>query len=210
MLVDVDGTLVDSNYHHTLAWARAFAEHGRQPPLAAIHRLIGMGGRNLVETLIGQPDDGIEDAWRRRFDELLPEVHACDGAAALLRRLHEAGLEVVLATSSPTSLLDAMRARIDADEAVDLAITADDVDRSKPDPEVFQVALEKAGLAPDGTMVIGDSIWDVEAAGRADLQTVAVETGGFSAAELRRAGAVAVYESCRDLVDRFDSSPLAG
>src|SRR4051812_48572752 len=104
VLVDVDGTLVDSNYHHTIAWSRALLDHGRHARLAAIHRLVGMGGSQMLETLIGESDDAIEEGWRSHFDELLPEIRAFDGAADLLHAFHDLGLTVVLATSSPEDL----------------------------------------------------------------------------------------------------------
>jgi len=209
VLVDVDGTLVDSNYHHTIAWSRALREHGHDAPLCSIHRLIGMGGSELLDELIGRTDDDIEAAWRRHFDELLPEVHVLDGAADLLHRLHDSGLTVVLATSSPTDLLDAMRSKIGADDAIDLVVSSGDVESAKPEPDVFSVALDKADLPPGRVLVIGDAVWDVEAARRAGLETVAVETGGFSAAELRDAGASAVYGGPDALADKLGESPIA-
>ncbi len=144
MLVDVDGTLVDSNYHHALAWSRALRAHGHDAPLASIHRLIGMGGSKLLEQLIGAPDDDIEASWRCHFDQLLPEVRAFDAAGELVSWLHGAGLVVVLATSSPPDLLDAMLDKIGADGAIDVAVTADDVDQAKPEPDVFDAGLENA------------------------------------------------------------------
>jgi len=112
-LVDVDGTLVDSNYHHTIAWSRALRDHGCNARLAAIHRLVGMGSSQLLETLIGRSDDKIAESWRTHFDELLPEVLVLDRAAELLRSMHDRGLTVVLATSSPEDLLDVSLAKAD-------------------------------------------------------------------------------------------------
>jgi HAD superfamily hydrolase (TIGR01493 family) len=208
VLVDVDGTLVDSNYHHTIAWSRALRDHGCNARLAAIHRLIGMGGSDLLETLIGRSDDAIEKSWRAHFDELLPEVNPFDGAAELLQALHARRLVVVLATSSPTDLLDRFRDKIDADDAVDVLVSADDVADAKPAPDVFETGLSKADLPRDRAMVLGDAIWDVQAAARARLPCVALETGGFSRAELEHEGALSVYRDPTDLLDHLDESPL--
>jgi HAD superfamily hydrolase (TIGR01509 family) len=207
-LVDVDGTLVDSNYHHTIAWSRALRDHGCNARLAAIHRLVGMGSSQLLETLIGRSDDKITESWRTHFDELLPEVLVLDRAAELLRSMHDRGLTVVLATSSPEDLLDVFRTKIDADDAIDFVVTADDISAAKPEPDVFEVSLAKADLARDRTVVLGDSVWDAEASARAGLPCVALETGGFSRPELESEGVVAVYRDPGDLLDQLDDSPI--
>jgi HAD superfamily hydrolase (TIGR01509 family) len=198
-LVDVDGTLVDSNYHHAIAWARALRDHGENARLAAIHRLVGMGGDELLEQLIGRTDDAIKTSWRTHFDALLPEVWAFDGAADLLRSLKAHGLTVVLATSSPEDLLDVLRAKVGAGDAVDAVVTASDVDAAKPHPDIFRAALEKVGAPAAEACVIGDSVWDVEAAHRAGICSYAVETGGFSRAELEDAGASGVFTDASEL-----------
>jgi HAD superfamily hydrolase (TIGR01509 family) len=192
-LFDVDGTLLDSSYLHTLAWTRALADHGHHPAMAAVHRLIGMGGSELLETLIGSASDEIERAWRTHFDALLPEVRAFDGACELLQAVHQRGLTVVLATSSPEDLLRTMRAKLDADAFIDDAVTSADADNAKPHPDIFTTALERSGSTRDGAVAVGDSVWDVEAAARAGIRCVGVESGGYSRGELLDAGAVAVY-----------------
>lgn len=208
VLVDVDGTLVDSNYHHAIAWSRALRDHGSDARLAAIHRLIGMGSTRLLETLIGRSDDAIAKSWRAHFDGLLPEVDALDGAPELLRAMHGRGLTVVLATSSPADLLDEFRSKIGADDAVDVVVTASDVEEAKPEPDVFEVSLAKADLRRERAIVLGDSRWDAQAAARARLPCVALETGGFSRAELEEEGAVAVYTDPADLLEHLDESPI--
>ena len=208
VLSDVDGTLVDSNYHHAIAWSRALRDHDEDSPLAAIHRLIGMGGSELLEQLIGRADEAIQRSWRAHFDDLLPEVRPLPGAADLLRRLHRQGAAVVLATSAPDDLLRVLRAKIGADDAVDAEVSAQDVDRAKPHPDIFEAALAKVGAEPDDAVVLGDSLWDVEAARRTGLRCVAVETGGFSRAELLDAGAVAVFRDARDLLARLETTPI--
>ena len=170
----------------------------------AIHRLIGMGGSELLETLIGRENTAVEDAWRRYFDELVPEVFAFDGAGALLRAVHERGVTIVLATSSPQDLLSEMRARIDADDAVDDVVTSADADRAKPHPDIFEIALEKSGVLRDQAVVVGDSVWDVGAATKARLRCIALESGGYSRAELEAAGAYSVYRDPNDLRAHLD------
>jgi HAD superfamily hydrolase (TIGR01509 family) len=206
VLVDVDGTLVDSNYHHTIAWSRALRDHGCNARLAAIHRLVGMGASQLLEALIGRGDDEIAESWRTHFDELLPEVLVLDRAAELLRSMHDRGLTVVLATSSPADLLDVFRTKIDADDAIDLVVTADDIRAAKPEPDVFAVSLAQADLERNRTVVLGDSVWGAQASARARLPCVALETGGFSRPELEDEGAVAVYRDPGDLLDQLDDS----
>jgi HAD superfamily hydrolase (TIGR01509 family) len=208
VLVDVDGTLVDSNYHHTIAWSRALRDHGSNARLAAIHRLIGMGSTQLLENLIGRSDDAIAKSWREHFDELVPEVYVLDGAAELLRALPGRGLTVVLATSSPADLLDEFRSKIDADDAVDVVVTASDVEQAKPEPDVFEASLAKADLRRERAIVLGDSVWDAQSAARARLPCVALETGGFSRAELEEEGVVAVYRDPTDLLEHLDDSPI--
>jgi HAD superfamily hydrolase (TIGR01549 family) len=209
VLVDVDGTLVDSNYHHAIAWSRALRDRGERAPLAAIHRSIGMGSSELLQSLIGRDDETIAKAWRTHFDALLPEIVAFSSAGDLLRTFHDRGLTVVLATSSPEDLLEELRRKIDADDAIDIAVTAADVDRAKPKPDIFQTALDRSGAARGHVMVLGDSVWDVEAARRADLPCVGFECGGFSRPELEEAGATAVFRDPVDLLERFDASPFA-
>ena len=208
VLVDIDGTLVDSNYHHTIAWSRALRDHGERVVLASIHRSIGMGSTEMLNSLIGRDDNAITDSWREYFNELLPEIVPCPGAADLLRALHRRGFVVVLATSSPEDLIDEYRQKLDVNDAIDDVVTSSDVDRAKPNPDVFAVALEKTGLPPERVMVIGDSVWDVEAARRAGLSCVGLESGGVSHFELEEAGASAVYRDASHLTAELDSSPV--
>jgi phosphoglycolate phosphatase-like HAD superfamily hydrolase len=216
VLFDVDGTLVDSNYLHTLAWLRALRDAGEWAPMNAIHRLNGMGGDQLVPTLLGHECD--EAASRRpgRYRELLLDLRPFPGAAGLLARCHASGIAVVLATSSPADELEtALRVLGGAepdpplDEVIDARTNADDVAKSKPEPDVFTVAMERGGIDPARALTVGDSVWDVEAARAAGIGCVGVESGGFSRHELAEAGAVAVYRDVQALLDGFAQSPLA-
>jgi HAD superfamily hydrolase (TIGR01509 family) len=199
VLVDLDGTLVDTNYLHTLAWARALADVGEWAPMNAIHRLIGMGSDQLVQELLGHSNDAAADARARRYGELIGEAKAFPFARDVLADWHRSGLTVVIASSSPRDELDVMLGLLDADAFIDAVTTADDVDRSKPQPDVFAAALEAGSIDPARAVVIGDSIWDVHAASRAGLLTIAVETGGTSAAELEAAGAAEVHADVSEL-----------
>lgn len=208
VLFDVDGTLVDTNYLHTLAWARAFEDVGKWAPMNAIHRLIGMGGDQLVPHLLGHPSQAASDARARRYRELMGGARAFPGGADLLRRAHEAGLAVVIASSAPSDELEVMLELIGAGEAIDATTSADDATASKPDPDVFQAALDAGDIDPERCVVVGDSIWDVQAARAASLACVAVETGGFSAHELREEGALYVYRDVAEILGQFHLSAL--
>ena len=202
VILDVDGTLVDTNYHHALCWARAFREHGIVLPLWRLHRGVGMGGDKYVEAMAGPAvetrlGDLLRERWAALFDSLLPEVEPLDGARELLRRLKDDGRTVVLASSSIERHLDRFLDVLGARELVDAWTMKDDVERSKPDPDLIAAALAQAGTR-DAVMV-GDTPWDVDAAERAGIETICVLTGGFSAAELREAGAAEVVESVAEL-----------
>ncbi|MDE3204412.1 MAG: HAD family hydrolase [Acidobacteriota bacterium] len=209
VLFDVDGTLVDTNYLHTIAWARAFADHGRWAPMNAIHRLVGQGGDQLTATLIGQDDPALSRSRHRRYEELRSDIRAFPAAGALLEAVHQLGLAVVLATSSPADELEASRRVLERDDVIDAVTTADDVDASKPDPDIFVKAAEVAGVDRRRALVVGDSVWDVRAAAAAGMGCVAVETGGFSHHELSEAGALHVYRDAEQLRDWLLTSPIA-
>lgn len=217
VLFDVDGTLVDTNYLHTLAWARAFEEAGEWAPMHAIHRLIGMGGDQLVPKLLGHDCPAAAEARPKHYKELMDQARPFPGAAALLRRVAGAGLAVVIATSAPEDELDValkILARDDPEgrglEGVIQATTnADDVERAKPDPEVFVAAMDRSGADPAKTVAVGDSVWDVEAARAAGVGCIGIESGGFSRHELAEAGAITVYRDVQVLLDQMAVSPLA-
>jgi HAD superfamily hydrolase (TIGR01509 family) len=202
VILDVDGTLVDTNYHHALCWSRAFREHGIVVPLRRLHRGVGMGGDKYVEAMAGADvemrlGDPLRERWAALFDALLDEIAPLEGAGELLRDLKERGRVVVLASSSIERhlerFLDVLRAR----EVVDAWTTKDDVEASKPDPDLVEAALDRAGTRD--AILVGDTPWDVKAAQQAGIETICVLTGGFSEAELREAGATDVVESVAEL-----------
>jgi len=202
-ILDIDGTLVDTNYHHAIAWHRALRSHGHPVQLWKIHRHIGMGGDQIVSALVGEEaeeaeGDAIREAEGEAYGELIGEVEPMEGARGLIEDLCGEGHRVVLASSAKAEEVDHYLDLLDARRLVDDWTTSADVERTKPDPDLVHAALEKAG--GDGPAVmIGDSVWDVKAASAADVPTLAVLTGGFSAAELREAGAAEVVESIAEL-----------
>lgn len=200
VVFDVDGTLVDTNYLHVVAWARAFQEAGIDGvPQAEVHRRVGMSGGRLVEELVGPGHDELGERQAEQFALLRKEIRPLPGAADLLRGVADKGWRVVLATSSKQDVLDALLAPLDADDAIHETVTADDVDEAKPDPEVFESALEKGAIDPARAVVVGDTVWDVKAASSAGLPCVCVATGGIESSLLLSAGAVAVYDTPRAL-----------
>jgi HAD superfamily hydrolase (TIGR01549 family) len=210
-ILDVDGTLVDTNYHHALAWYRAFREHGIVLPLWRLHRHVGMGGDKYVSALAGDGveqrlGDALRERWEALFDELIGEVEPLDGARELIADLKQRGHPVVLATSAVEKHVEAFLDKLQARELTDAWTTKDDVEASKPDPDLVRAALDKAGTGD--ALMVGDTPWDVEAARRCGLETITVMTGGYSKQELRDAGAVAVYESIEELRGRLDETPL--
>ena len=212
VILDVDGTLVDTNYHHALCWYRAFREHGVVLPLWRLHRHVGMGGDKYVSAVAGDEveerlGDELRDAWESLFDEVIDDVSPLDGAKELIRELKERRLTVVLASSSIEAHLDRFLDLLDAREVVDGWTMKDDVEASKPDADLVEAALEKAGTR-DAVMV-GDTPWDVVAARKAGVGTVCLLTGGYGEQELRDAGAGAVFDSLAALRDRLDEAGLA-
>jgi len=212
-ILDVDGTLVDTNYHHALAWYRAFRQHGIVLPIWRIHRHIGMGGDQLIAALCDDATeeelgDDIRTAEKALYFELIDEVRPLEGSRELIEDLKDRGHSVVLASSAKADEVEHYLDLLDARELADGWTTSADVEATKPQPDLVNAAMEKAGDGDDAVMV-GDTTWDCEAAKRAGVQAVAVLTGGFSEAELRDAGAVSVFQSIEELRGSLDDSPLA-
>jgi HAD superfamily hydrolase (TIGR01549 family) len=212
-VLDIDGTLVDTNYHHAVAWYRAFRQHGVVLPVWRIHRHIGMGGDQLVAALAGdqvedEMGDDIRTAEKALYLALIDEVEPMRGARELIEDLKERGHTVVLASSAKPDEVEHYLDLLDARELADAWTTAADVESTKPQPDLVEAAREKAG---DGeAIMVGDTTWDVEAAARAGVETIAVLTGGFAESELDDAGALAVFESIQELCERLGETALAG
>ena len=210
-LLDIDGTLVDTNYHHALAWFRSLRAHDQLLPLWRIHRHIGMGGDQLVAALCGErvereQGDDIRADEQRRFLELIEDVEPLHGSRELIEDLKRRGHAVVLASSAKPDEVEHYVDLLDARELVDGWTAAEDVEATKPAPDLVRAAMERVGAGD--AVLVGDSTWDCLAAGRAGIETVAVLTGGFSEAELREAGAAVVFESIDELRERLRETSL--
>jgi HAD superfamily hydrolase (TIGR01509 family) len=214
-ILDIDGTLVDTNYQHAIAWYRAFRRNEIVLPVWRIHRHIGMGGDQLVGALTDErteeeKGDAIRDAEKELYMELIGEVEPFEGSRELIEDLRSRGHTVVLASSAKEDEVEHYLDLLDARELADGWTSSADVDATKPEPDLVNAALDEADAdAPDATM-IGDTPWDIKAAKKAGVGTIAVLTGGFGEDELTEAGAIAVYESVAALRDDLDNTPLAG
>ncbi len=211
-ILDIDGTLVDTNYQHAIAWYRAFRNNGIVLPAWRIHRHQGMGGDQLVPTLIGEEKarevgEQIRAAEKELYAELISEVEPMEGARELIVDLKKRGHTVILASSAKQEEVEHYLDLLEVADDVDDWTTSADVEATKPAPDLVHAALAK-GNGSSGVMV-GDTTFDCEAARNAGIETVAVLTGGFSPEELRRAGAVAVFESVAELRARLDDTPFA-
>jgi HAD superfamily hydrolase (TIGR01509 family) len=212
VLLDVDGTLIDSNDAHARAWSDALAEVGRNVPASDIRPLIGMGGDKLLPKLGLDPESEEGRAASKRRGEIfltreLPRIRPTPGAKELVARLHKEGLQLVVASSAQENELKAMLCHVGLDAVLPRKTSADDAEHSKPDPDIIEAALAEAKLSPEATLLLGDTPYDVEAAGRAGVRTVALLSGGWDADALR--GAIAIYENPADLLRHFTASPFA-
>jgi HAD superfamily hydrolase (TIGR01509 family) len=208
VLFDVDGTLVDSNYLHAVTWWEAFSQAGYDVAMADIHRAIGMGSDQMLDKLLpsdrdtGQ-DDSLRTAHSALYSAYWARLRPLRRAADLLRACKKHGLTVVLASSADEPEFNALRAALDAEDAIDAATFSGDVERSKPAPDLVQVALDKAGVSADEAVFVGDTVWDVHAARKAGVRCVCLLSGGISRGELADAGANDVYDSPADLLSHF-------
>jgi phosphoglycolate phosphatase-like HAD superfamily hydrolase len=207
-ILDVDGTLVDSNYLHAVSWQRAFRAHGYEVPAWVIHRRIGMGGDKLVAAAAGERaerrhGDAIRELEGRLFSDMIDQVRPLPGARDLVEGLAAHDLEVVLASSAGREQVEHYLGLLDVAGAVSAWTSSADVDQTKPEPDLVQVALQRVGDPRDAVM-IGDSVWDGQAAARAGVPFLAVRSGGISDQELSGAGAQAVLRDAAELCERLD------
>lgn len=210
-IFDIDGTLVDTNYQHALSWYRAFRRFDIIRPLWRLHRGIGMGGDHYVTELGGEDaerehGDELRQAQTEEFDKLIEEIQPFEGAKELLQEVKRRGFHLVLASSGKAKHVDVFLDLLDAREIADAWTTSEDADKSKPDPDLVEAALDRVEGARG--VLVGDSVWDAEAAKRANIPSIAVRTGGFAPEELTGAGAIKVFESLVDLRESLDSTPL--
>ncbi len=212
-LFDVDGTLVDTNYLHSVTWWEAFRQAGYQVSMAEIHRAIGMGSGQLLDKLLpadrdAEADSDIRAAHTALYAQYWSRLRPLPGAADLLRACKRRGLAVILASSADEAEFNVLRAALDAEDAIDAATFAGDVDTSKPAPDLVQVALDKAGAPAGEAVFTGDTVWDVEACKKAGVRCIGVLSGGVSRDELTSAGAAEVYRDPADLLAALPASLL--
>jgi HAD superfamily hydrolase (TIGR01509 family) len=213
-VLDIDGTLVDTNYHHAVAWYRAFRQSGIVLPIWRIHRQIGMGGDQLVGALTSdeferEHGDEVRAAEKTLYFELIDEVEPMEGSRELIEDLKRRGHTVVLASSAKEDEVEKYLDLLDARELADSWTTSADVKETKPQPDLVNAALERSGGSADEAVMVGDTPWDVHAATNAGVKTITVRTGGFGDDELRDAGSIEVYESVAELRSKLDETPLA-
>ena len=214
VLFDVDGTLVDTTYLHTVAWWETLRQHEHDVPMAEIHRAIGMGSDKLLDHLLGperdtDADDGLTKAHSVLYAAWWERLRPLPGAAELLRACAGRGLAVVLASSAQAEELKKLRGVIDADDVITAATSSADAKQSKPAPDILEAALEQSGVDPKQSVFVGDAVWDVKAAAALDIPCIGLTCGGTSAAELREAGAVATYATPADLLRDLDATAIA-
>jgi HAD superfamily hydrolase (TIGR01509 family) len=212
-ILDIDGTLVDTNYQHALAWYRAFRKHDVLLPIWRIHRHIGMGGDQLVPALTDadferEHGEAVREDEKDLYMEMIGEVEPMRDARKLIEELKHRRHTALLASSAKQDEVDHYLDLLDARELADGWTSSADVEATKPEPDLVRSALEKAHAEAEDAVMIGDTPWDVEAAKRAGVPTIAVMTGGFSEQELRDAGAVAVFESVAELRERLGETAL--
>ena len=213
-ILDIDGTLVDTNYQHAVAWYRAFRQNDIVLPVWRIHRHIGMGGDQVIAALTDEETDDekgedIRAAEKALYMAMIEEVEPFQGARELIKRLKDAGKTVVMASSAKDTEVDHYLDLLDARELADDWTTSADVEATKPEPDLVRAALDKGDTEASDAVMLGDTPWDCEAAKRAGVATVALLTGGFAEQELTDAGAVAVFESIPELLERIEETPFA-
>jgi HAD superfamily hydrolase (TIGR01509 family) len=212
VLFDVDGTLIDSNYLHVHAWYRAFTEAKVEVEAWRIHRSIGMDGARLLASLAEDVDEDttarLKDLHSRYYQETAPLLRRLPGARELLEAVDKLGLQIVLATSAPEDELSILREVLACEDLLSAVTSSNDVDTAKPEPDIVQVALERAGVDVAHAVFVGDTVWDVEACKRAGVPTIGVLSGGVSSGELETAGAQAVFDNPRDLCDHLASTAI--
>jgi HAD superfamily hydrolase (TIGR01509 family) len=204
VVLDVDGTLMDTNYLHTEAWARAFEGVGHRVPRVRLHKEVGKGAGLLIQEFVEDEEtvEEIQNLHSEFYGELQEHGHPLPGAKELISSLKERGYEVWFVTSAKDEELEHHMQELEAEDSVDGVVNSSSVENSKPAHDIFEETLRRAGATADETVAVGDALWDVESARGAGISTVAVLSGGaYSKGALEEAGAVAVYEDCATLLD---------
>lgn len=212
VILDVDGTLVDSNDAHARAWVEAFGENSIDVAYDRVRRLIGMGGDKLMPEVSGIEEEGPEgERISKRRGEIfkekyLPHLKPTPGSRELLLRLRECGFKLVVASSAKEDELKPLLEIAGASDLIEEKTSSDDADNSKPDPDIVEASLASASLAPDEVVMLGDTPYDIESAAKAGVRVIALKSGGWRDHELK--GAIAVYDDPADLLKNLDDSPL--
>ena len=215
VIFDIDGTLVDSVDQHARTWQQAFAAFGHAIPFAQIRAQIGKGGDQLMPVFLDQPTIASIGTQLEAFRadlfkrEVLPGIRAFPGVRPLFQRIIADGTRIALASSAKKDELAAYKEKADIADLVAVETSSDDAERSKPFPDIFDATLRRLGLPAASALVVGDSPYDAEAAGKLDLATIGLLCGGFPESQLRAAGCVAIYRDPAELLRRYDESPLS-
>jgi HAD superfamily hydrolase (TIGR01509 family) len=213
VLFDIDGTLVDSNYLHVHAWQRAFTRLGFDVEAWRIHRSIGMDGSSLVSSLTGDPPsepvEHLRELHADYYGQTVGLLRPLPGATALMDAVAGLGLQVVLATSASEDELSTLRKVLGRDDIVSAVSSSADVDTAKPQPDIVEVALRRAGVTAARAVFVGDTVWDIRAARRAGVSCLCVRSGGIAREELQAEGAAAVFDNPQQLVDDIHRTPIA-
>lgn len=208
LVLDVDGTLLDTVYFHVTAWWEAFREAGHEVSCVDIHGAVGRGSQDLVETLIGRPDDAVVQGHADRWAPLRERCLPFHDVPELIREVAGRGVQVVYCTSASPEDVEDFTAKIGCDDVVAALVTSGDVSSSKPAPDIVRAALDAVGVAPEDALMVGDTVFDVQAALAAGVACVALTCGGIPSADLHEAGAAAVYGNPSELLQDLDDSPL--
>jgi HAD superfamily hydrolase (TIGR01549 family) len=208
LVLDVDGALLDTNYLHAIAWWEAFRDAGHEVSGFDIHRAIGRGSDDLVETLIGRADESIVEGHAKNWAPLRERCIPFHHVPELIRACAERGMKVVYCTSGAPEDIEDFRAKIGCDDVVDAVVDSGDVESSKPEPDIVLAALEAVGVEADRAVMVGDTVYDVRAAKAAGVAVVGLVCGGISEQELTEAGADAVYGNASELLQGLDDSPI--
>lgn len=208
LVLDVDGTLLDTVYLHVLAWWESFLAVGYEVSCVDIHRAIGRGSADVVETLVGTADQRVVDGHSERWAPLRERCLPFHDVSGLIRAAAGRGLQVVYCTSGSEEDTADFRRKIGCDDVVAAVVNAGDVPQSKPEPDIVHAALDAVGVAPERAVMVGDTVYDVRAAAAAEVACIGVMCGGIGERELQEAGAVAVYGNPSALLQGLDASPV--
>jgi len=213
VLLDIDGTLIDSNDAHARSWCDALQQFGHQADFPRIRKLIGKGGDKLLAEVAGLSDEQglgkrISDRRKQIFkSDYLPALRPFPKSRELVGRLRNSGFKLAVATSATKEEMGSLLDIIGIQGLIDIQTCSDDADRSKPDPDILLAALQKLAVSPAKAVMLGDTPYDIEAAARSKVETIALLSGGWDPAAL--ASAAAIYRDCADLLDKFDESLFA-